>query len=149
MIGVVVMVRSFRSTVEAWVNQTVMADLIIAPPAWLHGLALGVLVASLALGILRGGWAGIAVAGGFALVYLGLVFTPAPEDASDVSGRLWRSEPVLVAGVALLAAGIVASYIARPLDVVNRLWRAHRALLVGGLVVLSSLVVVLAYLLLA
>ena len=106
-------------------------------------------IASLALGILRGGWAGIAVAGGFALVYLGLVFTPAPEGASDVPGRLWRSEPVLVAGVALLAAAIVASYIARPLDVVNRLWRAHRALLVGGLVVLSSLVVVLAYLLLA
>ena len=36
MIGVVVMVRSFRDTVEAWVDQTVMADLIIAPPAWLH-----------------------------------------------------------------------------------------------------------------
>ena len=36
MIGVVIMVRSFRETVEAWVNETVMADLIIAPPAWLH-----------------------------------------------------------------------------------------------------------------
>ncbi|HSC57898.1 MAG TPA: FtsX-like permease family protein, partial [Nitrospira sp.] len=41
MIGVVVMVRSFRETVEAWVNQTVMADLIIAPPAWLHGKQVG------------------------------------------------------------------------------------------------------------
>jgi len=41
MIGVVVMVRSFRDTVEAWVNQTVMADLIIAPPAWLHGKQVG------------------------------------------------------------------------------------------------------------
>jgi putative ABC transport system permease protein len=41
MIGVVVMVRSFRDTVEAWVDQTVMADLIIAPPAWLHGKQAG------------------------------------------------------------------------------------------------------------
>ncbi len=36
MIGVVIMVRSFRETVEAWVNETVMADLIVAPPTWLH-----------------------------------------------------------------------------------------------------------------
>jgi putative ABC transport system permease protein len=41
MIGVVIMVRSFRYTVEAWVDQTVMADLIIAPPAWLHGKQVG------------------------------------------------------------------------------------------------------------
>jgi putative ABC transport system permease protein len=41
MIGVVIMVRSFRNTVEAWVDQTVMADLIIAPPAWLHGKQVG------------------------------------------------------------------------------------------------------------
>jgi putative ABC transport system permease protein len=41
MIGVVIMVKSFRDTVEAWVNQTVMADLIIAPPAWLHGKQAG------------------------------------------------------------------------------------------------------------
>lgn len=41
MIGVVVMVRSFRDTVEAWVNQTVMADLIVAPHAWLHGKQIG------------------------------------------------------------------------------------------------------------
>ncbi|HEU5202218.1 MAG TPA: FtsX-like permease family protein, partial [Nitrospira sp.] len=41
MIGVVVMVRSFRETVEAWVNETVMADLILAPPAWLHGKQVG------------------------------------------------------------------------------------------------------------
>lgn len=41
MLGVVIMVRSFRGTVEAWVDQTVMADLIIAPPAWLHGKQVG------------------------------------------------------------------------------------------------------------
>lgn len=41
MIGVVVMVRSFRGTVEIWVNETVMADLIVAPTAWLHGKQVG------------------------------------------------------------------------------------------------------------
>jgi len=41
MIGVVVMVRSFRETVEEWVNDTVMADLVVAPPAWLHGKQIG------------------------------------------------------------------------------------------------------------
>ena len=41
MIGVVVMVKSFRETVEIWVNETVMADLIIAPAAWLHGKQVG------------------------------------------------------------------------------------------------------------
>jgi putative ABC transport system permease protein len=41
MIGVVVMVRSFRETVETWVNETVMADLIVAPPGWLQGQQVG------------------------------------------------------------------------------------------------------------
>ena len=52
------------------------------PPGWLHGVAIGVLIASIALGVLRGGWAGIVVAVGFGLVYLGLVLTPEPDDAS-------------------------------------------------------------------
>ncbi len=37
MVGVVLMVRSFRHTVELWIDQTVMADLIVAPHAWLQG----------------------------------------------------------------------------------------------------------------
>jgi putative ABC transport system permease protein len=37
MIGVVVMVRSFRQTVQIWVSETVIADMVVAPPAWLHG----------------------------------------------------------------------------------------------------------------
>jgi putative ABC transport system permease protein len=41
MIGVVVMVRSFRETVEVWVNDTVMADLIVAPPTWMQGKQVG------------------------------------------------------------------------------------------------------------
>ena len=117
------------------------------PPGWVHAVAIAVLVASIALGVLRGGWAGVVVAVGFGLVYLGLVLTPEPDDASDVAGRLWRSEPVLVAGTALLAAGIIASFVARPLDVVSRLWRTRRALLVVGVAVIACLVAALAYLL--
>jgi patatin-related protein len=95
------------------------------PPGWLHALAVVVLIGSLALGVLRGGWVGVVVAAGFGLVYLGLVLTPAP-DPSDVVGRLWQSEPVLLAATALVAAGIIASVVARPLDLVKRLWRRHR-----------------------
>jgi putative ABC transport system permease protein len=41
MIGVAVMVRSFRDTVEVWVDETVMADLIVAPQSWLQGKQAG------------------------------------------------------------------------------------------------------------
>jgi putative ABC transport system permease protein len=41
MIGVVIMVRSFRHTVELWIDDTVMADLIVSPPTWLRGEATG------------------------------------------------------------------------------------------------------------
>ena len=36
MIGVMVMIRSFRDTVEIWIDQTVMADFIVAPAGWPH-----------------------------------------------------------------------------------------------------------------
>lgn len=36
MVGVMVMIRSFRATVEIWINQTVMADFIVAPAGWPH-----------------------------------------------------------------------------------------------------------------
>src|SRR3989442_8868866 len=35
MIGVSVMIHSFRQTVDLWLDQTVKADLIVAPPTWL------------------------------------------------------------------------------------------------------------------
>jgi putative ABC transport system permease protein len=37
MLGVGIMIHSFRQTVEAWIDQTVMADLVVAPPDWLEG----------------------------------------------------------------------------------------------------------------
>lgn len=37
MIGVVIMVRSFRHTVELWIEDTVIADLVVAPSSWLSG----------------------------------------------------------------------------------------------------------------
>lgn len=36
MVGVIVMIRSFRDTVEIWIDQTVMADFIVAPAGWPH-----------------------------------------------------------------------------------------------------------------
>jgi putative ABC transport system permease protein len=41
MIGVLVMVRSFRHTVELWVAETVMSDVIVAPSLWLRGAEAG------------------------------------------------------------------------------------------------------------
>ncbi len=34
MVGVGIMVQSFRQTVEHWIDQTIMADLVLAPTAW-------------------------------------------------------------------------------------------------------------------
>lgn len=40
-VGVGVMVQSFRATVEQWIDQTIMADVIVAPLSWLGGLEEG------------------------------------------------------------------------------------------------------------
>jgi putative ABC transport system permease protein len=37
MIGVGIMIQSFRQTVDEWIDQTVMADLVVAAPGWLTG----------------------------------------------------------------------------------------------------------------
>lgn len=41
MIGVLIMVRSFRHTVELWINETVISDIVVAPSAWLRGSEAG------------------------------------------------------------------------------------------------------------
>jgi len=43
MVGVGVMIQSFRQTVEVWIDQTVLADLIVAPHSWLQGEEAGML----------------------------------------------------------------------------------------------------------
>jgi putative ABC transport system permease protein len=43
MVGVGTMIGSFRQTVEAWIHQTVLADLVVAPTAWLQGEDSGML----------------------------------------------------------------------------------------------------------
>jgi putative ABC transport system permease protein len=35
MVGVGIMIQSFRHTVEVWIDQTMLADIIVAPAAWL------------------------------------------------------------------------------------------------------------------
>ncbi|CUS39495.1 putative ABC transporter, permease component [Candidatus Nitrospira nitrosa] len=47
MIGVLVMVRSFRHTVEVWVADTVLADVVVAPSLWLRGTEIGTIGRSL------------------------------------------------------------------------------------------------------
>jgi putative ABC transport system permease protein len=41
MVGVLIMVRSFRHTVELWINETVIADIVVAPSGWLRGSEAG------------------------------------------------------------------------------------------------------------
>jgi putative ABC transport system permease protein len=41
MVGVVIMIQSFRHTVEVWIDETVLADVIIAPTTWLTGAQAG------------------------------------------------------------------------------------------------------------
>ncbi len=43
MVGVGTMIGSFRQTVEAWIQQTVLADLVVAPTTWLQGDDSGIL----------------------------------------------------------------------------------------------------------
>ena len=50
MVGVGIMIQSFRQTVEIWINQTVMADLVVAPPDWLEGEASGMQARRIPLG---------------------------------------------------------------------------------------------------
>ncbi|NJL17201.1 MAG: FtsX-like permease family protein [Nitrospira sp.] len=50
MIGVLVMVRSFRHTVELWVTDTVLADVVVAPTLWLRGTEIGTVGRSLPSG---------------------------------------------------------------------------------------------------
>lgn len=47
MVGVMVMIRSFRDTVEIWIGQTVMADFIVAPTGWPHAVQSGELNSTL------------------------------------------------------------------------------------------------------
>ncbi|MBI5776097.1 MAG: FtsX-like permease family protein, partial [Nitrospirae bacterium] len=57
MLGVGIMVHSFRQTVETWINQVVMADLVVAPTDWLDGEGSGMQANRMPLA-----WAGMAAA---------------------------------------------------------------------------------------
>jgi putative ABC transport system permease protein len=47
MVGVSAMIHSFRQTVDLWLDQTVKADLIVAPPTWLGAGPVGALPESM------------------------------------------------------------------------------------------------------
>ena len=100
MIGVVVMVRSFRDTVEFWVDETVMADLIVAPQSWLQGKQSG--QASRAL---PGGWRsalsaidGIAAVDTYREVYVGVTGQSVALVSRDLRLHAERSRYLMVHG---------------------------------------------------
>ncbi len=100
MIGVVVMVRSFRDTVEFWVDETVMADLIVAPQSWLQGKQSG--QASRAL---PGAWRstlsaidGIAAVDTYRDVYVDVAGQPVALVSRDLRLHAQRSRYLMVHG---------------------------------------------------
>ncbi|MFI5224713.1 MAG: ABC transporter permease, partial [Nitrospirales bacterium] len=100
MIGVVVMVRSFRDTVEFWVDETVMADLIVAPHSWLQGKQSG--QSSRAL---PGSWRstlsaidGIAAVDTYRDVYVDVAGKPVALVSRDLRLHAQRSRYLMVHG---------------------------------------------------
>ena len=100
MIGVAVMVRSFRDTVELWVDETVMADLIVAPQSWLQGKQAG--QASRAL---PGTWRstlsaidGIAAVDTLREVYVDVAGQPAALVSRDLRLHAQRSRYLMLHG---------------------------------------------------
>ena len=100
MIGVVVMVRSFRDTVEFWVDETVMADLIVAPQSWLQGKQSG--QASRAL---PGSWRptlssidGVAAVDTYRDVYVDVAGQPVALVSRDLRLHAQRSRYLMVHG---------------------------------------------------
>ncbi|TKB32941.1 MAG: FtsX-like permease family protein [Nitrospira sp.] len=105
MIGVAVMVRSFRDTVEVWVNETVMADLIVAPQSWPHGKQSG--QASRAL---PGGWRatlaaidGIAAVDTYREVHVEVEGRPVSLVSRDLRLHAQRSRYLMVQGDSTVA----------------------------------------------
>ncbi len=100
MIGVVVMVRSFRDTVEFWVDETVMADLIVAPQSWLQGKQSGQASRSL-----PGGWRptlsaidGIAAVDTYREAYVGVEGQSVALVSRDLRLHAQRSRYLMVHG---------------------------------------------------
>jgi putative ABC transport system permease protein len=100
MIGVAVMVRSFRDTVEVWVDETVMADLIVAPQSWLQGKQAG--QASRAL---PGTWGstlsaidGIAAVDSLRDVYVDVAGQPVALVSRDLRLHAQRSRYLMIHG---------------------------------------------------
>ena len=105
MIGVAVMVRSFRDTVEVWVNETVMADLIVAPQSWPHGKQSG--QASHAL---PGAWRatlaaidGIAAVDTYRDVHVDVAGQPVALVSRDLRLHAQRSRYLMVRGESAVA----------------------------------------------
>jgi len=100
MVGVGTMVRSFRHTVEIWINQTVMADLIVAPTAWLDGNEPGMLARRMPLAWLEAVAAtpGVAAVDPYRQVRIQSEGRPASLVARDLAMHALRSRYLFLSG---------------------------------------------------
>lgn len=100
MVGVGTMVRSFRETVEIWINQTVMADLIVAPAAWLDGEEPGMLAKRLPLDWLQvvASTPGVAAVDPYRQLRLRIQDRPASLVARDLALHAARSRYLFLSG---------------------------------------------------
>ncbi|WP_447974094.1 FtsX-like permease family protein [Nitrospira sp. Kam-Ns4a] len=100
MVGVGIMIQSFRHTVKEWINQTILADLIVAAPSWLQGEESGMLAKRLPLE-----WRevvaavpGVAAVDAYRQLSIELAGRPASLVARDLRLHAERSRYLFVSG---------------------------------------------------
>lgn len=100
MVGVMVMIRSFRDTVEIWIDQTVMADFIVAPTGWPHGVQSGTLNSTLpsAWRTKLAGTAGVSAVDAYRDVRIDLHGRPVALVSRDLALHAARSRYLFVEG---------------------------------------------------
>ncbi|WHZ22837.1 MAG: AttF component of AttEFGH ABC transport system / AttG component of AttEFGH ABC transport system [Nitrospira sp.] len=100
MVGVMVMIRSFRDTVEIWIDQTVMADFIVAPTGWPHAVQSGTLNNSLpsAWRTKLDGTAGVSAVDAYRDVRIELQGRPVSLVSRDLALHAARSRYLFVEG---------------------------------------------------
>ena len=111
MVGVGTMIFSFRLTVEHWVNQTILADLIVAPISWLQGEESGMLAKRIPLS-----WAdtvgsvpGVAAVDPYRQLRIEVGGRPAVLVARDLRLHAQRSRYLFVSGDAVETLNRAAS----------------------------------------
>lgn len=100
MVGVGVMIQSFRHTVEEWINQTIMADLVVATPSWLQGEEQGMLAKRIPAGwrAVVAGVPGVAAVDAYRQLEIEFGGRPATLVARDLRIHAERSRYLFLSG---------------------------------------------------